>query len=119
MRIKSVHIENFRGIRRAKLENLDELVVIAGQNGSGKSCLLDGIRLIKSVYGGYQPNEHHQWFGEFQINFTNDPRALNRLFNDPSRPLILQIDIQLHPDEREYLKKNADRLINFQAWRAV
>jgi predicted ATPase len=119
MKIKSVHIENFRGVRRATLENLNELVVIAGQNGSGKSCLLDGIRLIKSVYGGYQPNEYHQWFGEFQINFNHDRRAFTGLFNDSSKPLALQIEIELHSDERAFLKENAQRLVHQQAWKAV
>jgi predicted ATPase len=119
MKIKSVHVENFRGIRRASLDDLNELVVIAGQNGSGKSCLLDGIRFIKSVYGGYQPNEYAQWFGEFQINLGNDPRALSRLFGDTTRPLILQIEIELHPDEHTFLKENADQLVTLQAWKAV
>jgi predicted ATPase len=53
------------------LDSLGNVVVIAGQNGSGKSCLFDAIRLLKSVYGGYQANEWHQWMGEFQISLTN------------------------------------------------
>lgn len=119
MRIKRVHIENFRGVRLTVLPDLEDLVVLAGQNGSGKSCVLDAIRLIKSVYGGYQQNEFHQWFGEFQINFSNDPAAFTSLFNDQTKPLVIEIDIEIHPDERSYLKRNAESLITAQAWRAV
>lgn len=119
MRIRRVHIQNFRGVRLTKLSNLDDLVVLAGQNGSGKSCVLDAIRLVKSVYGGYQPNEAHQWFGEFQINFSNDPAAFISLFNDPSKPLVIQVDVEVHEDEKVYLKQNAEVLITDQAWRAV
>jgi len=119
MRIRRVHIQNFRGIRLTELPNLDDLVVLAGQNGSGKSCVLDAIRLVKSVYGGYQPNETQQWFGEFQINFSNDPAAFTSLFNNPAKPLVIQIDIEIHEDERRYLKENAEALITDQAWRAV
>ncbi|MER8732344.1 ATP-binding protein [Mesorhizobium sp. M1227] len=119
MRIRRVHIQNFRGVRLTELPNLDDLVVLAGQNGSGKSCVLDAIRLIKSVYGGYQQNEAHQWFGEFQINFSNDPAAFISLFNDPNKPLIIQIDIEIHEAERIYLKQNSEALIRDQAWRAV
>lgn len=119
MRIRRVYIQNFRGVRLTELPNLDDLVVLAGQNGSGKSCVLDAIRLIKSVYGGYQPNEAHQWFGEFQINFSNDPAAFVSLFNDPSKPIFIQVDIEVHEDEKIYLKQNAKTLIMDQAWRAV
>ena len=57
MKIDSLQIVNFRGIRDVSLDSLGNVVVIAGQNGSGKSCLFDAIRLLKSVYGGYQANE--------------------------------------------------------------
>jgi predicted ATPase len=119
MRLHRVLVRNFRGVRYAELSNLSDVVVIAGQNGSGKSCLLDAIRLVKSVYGGYQQNEYHHWFGEFQINFSNDPKAFVPLFNNPSEPLIIEVDVVLHPDERDYLKTNAAALITAQAWRII
>ncbi|TYL86347.1 AAA family ATPase [Bradyrhizobium cytisi] len=118
MKLKGVRVENFRGVRSAVLSDLGEMVVLAGQNGSGKSCILDAIRLLKSVYGGYQPNEFHQWFGEFQINF-NDPRALASIFNDSTKRLLLQIDVELHDEERRYLKEQAKDLITMQVWKTV
>ena len=57
MRIVHLKAENFRAISRVELNNLEDMIVIAGPNGCGKSCILDAIRLFKSVYGGYQPNE--------------------------------------------------------------
>jgi predicted ATPase len=71
VQIESLIIKNFRGIKSATLANLQTMVVIAGENGSGKSYVLDAIRLLKSVYGGYLQNEWHQSMGEFQINFSN------------------------------------------------
>jgi AAA15 family ATPase/GTPase len=67
LKIESLQISNFRGIRQLEMADLGHMIIIAGQNGSGKSCVFDGIRLIKSVYGGYQANERQQWMGEFQI----------------------------------------------------
>ncbi|UFZ03430.1 ATP-binding protein [Bradyrhizobium ontarionense] len=119
MKITSVIVENFRGIRSAALSDLGEMVVLAGQNGSGKSCILDAIRLLKSVYGGYQQNEFHQWFGEFQINFTNDPRAFATMFNEKGLPLALQMEVKLHDQERAYLKERAKELITRQVWRTL
>jgi AAA15 family ATPase/GTPase len=37
MQIQFVNIRNFRGIREIELQDLEQLVVIAGQNGSGKN----------------------------------------------------------------------------------
>ena len=53
MKIVNLLVENFRAINRVELSDLQDMVVIAGPNGCGKSCILDSIRLFKSVYGGY------------------------------------------------------------------
>ena len=71
MKIETLKISNVRGIKEVTLDSLGSMVIIAGQNGSGKSCIFDAIRLLKSVYGGYQANEWQQWMGEFQISLTN------------------------------------------------
>jgi len=62
MQITSLTVVNFRAITRIELRNLPPSVVIAGPNGCGKSCVFDAIRLLKSVYGGYQPNEWQSWW---------------------------------------------------------
>src|SRR5438093_567815 len=70
VRIESLSVDNFRAITTLSLAALQDTVVVAGPNGCGKSCVFDAIRLLKSVYGGYLPNEWQSWFGEFQINFN-------------------------------------------------
>jgi len=60
MKIEALQIRNFRGIRDISLNDLGGMVIIAGQNGSEKSCIFDAIRLLKSIYGGYQANEWQQ-----------------------------------------------------------
>jgi AAA15 family ATPase/GTPase len=52
VRFASVSIENFRAISNVEITGLEDVVVIAGPNGCGKSCVLGAIRLLKSVYGG-------------------------------------------------------------------
>lgn len=118
MKISAVQIQNFRGIRRATLTNLGGTVVIAGQNGSGKSCVLDAIRLVKSVYGGYQQNEWHHWMGEFQINFTNKDNWAN-LQNNSTQPLQVICTFQLHSAEREYIRQNAVELVRQSVLRTM
>ena len=67
MKITRILIENFRAIREFQLTALGETIVIAGPNGCGKTQVYHAIRLLKSTYGGHQPNEYQQWWGEFQI----------------------------------------------------
>ena len=44
MRVTVVRIENFRGIKQLELE-LDEISVLIGENNSGKTAVLDALRL--------------------------------------------------------------------------
>jgi predicted ATP-dependent endonuclease of OLD family len=117
LKIENLNI-NFRGIKSASLSNLQTMVVIAGQNGSGKSCVLDAIRLLKSVYGGYLQNEWHQWMGEFQINFSNR-NDLTLLCNNPSAELRITCEFSLQSEEREYLRVHGEELVRQSVWRST
>ncbi len=119
MKIESLYISNFRGITDVSLESLGNMIIIAGQNGSGKSCMFDAIRLLKSVYGGYQANEWQQWMGEFQISLTNRSSDFASIFNDSSRQLRIACDFKLAPEERHYIQNHADELLRDKIWRTI
>lgn len=101
------------------MSNLGNMVIVAGQNGSGKSCLFDAIRLLKSVYGGYQANEWQQWMGEFQISITNRSSDFATMFNDLSKELRISCDFHLSEEERVYITTNADELLREKIWRSI
>ena len=118
MRIRSLSITNFRAIRFMQLDGLTDFVLIAGPNGCGKSCVFDAIRLLKSVYGGYQANEWMQWFGEFQIDL-NDREQLSHMFKNPAQPLAVAATVQLSDEEKEYLRAAAERVLEPLVWASV
>lgn len=119
MKIDNLRVSNFRGISEVNMNNLGSMVIIAGQNGSGKSCVFDAIRLLKSVYGGYQANEWQQWMGEFQINLTNRSSDFTSIFNDVAREIRITCDFRLAEAERKYITEHADELLREKIWRTI
>lgn len=119
MKICKLLIENFRGISRVEAKNLGDTVIIAGQNGSGKSCIFDAIRLLKSTYGGYQQNEWQQFFGEFAIQLHGGAKHLRGLFNDQSKPLVIECLFQLRNNEKAYIKSNLAELLEEAIWQTL
>ncbi len=119
MRINRLSIKNFRGINLLKMSDIGDTIIIAGQNGSGKSCIFDAIRLLKSSYGGYQYNEWQQFFGEFQIQLHGPAKNLKGLFNNPNNRIEIECDFQLISGEREYVLKNSRELLEETVWHGV
>lgn len=110
MRIRRLRIENFRAIENVTIDTESTMIVIAGPNGCGKSCILDSIRFVKSTYGGYDPNEWDQWLGEFQINRQQDPWEMRKLLRNKERIAEIEIVIALHNSERQYLLDKAEQV---------
>ncbi len=119
MRIQNLSVSNFRAITHLSLASLSQTVVIAGPNGCGKSCVFDAIRLLKSVYGGYQPNEWQSWFGEFQINVNQQQGVWISLFQNKSLPLKVDAGIVLSETEQSYLREHAKELLTEHIWKDV
>lgn len=119
MKIDSLTIENFRGIRRVSAQSLGSTIIIAGQNGSGKSCVFDAIRLLKSVYGGYQQNEWQNWLGEFSINPNASAESLLGMFNDPIKSINIECQFSLSDSEKQFISSNAIELLTDATWRMI
>jgi hypothetical protein len=119
MKITNLAVSNFRAIREVEMTDLGDMIMIGGPNGCGKSCILDSIRLLKSVYGGYSPNEWQQWFGEFQIDFQRNPRQMMNLLRDRSKSAVVELTIELHPNEIEHIRFKARSLAEDLVWKSV
>lgn len=119
MKIDSLIIQNFRGIEKSEIRDAGDTIIIAGQNGSGKSCVFDAIRLLKSVYGGYHQNEWQNWFGEFQVNPNSRAEELRGFFNNPANAVLIDCHFKLREDEKVFIRSNAENLLEDAIWRML
>ena len=109
MRISQLTVENIRGINLAVLDNLGEVVAIAGANGCGKSCLLDCVRLFKSQYGSYYANEEKMWWQEKSLSIGDRASAIEVL-RQKNRNGRIVASIKLEDTEKAFILADAQRL---------
>ena len=109
MKISQLTVENIRGINLAVLDNLGDVVAIAGANGCGKSCLLDCVRLFKSQYGSYYKNEQQMWWQEKSLNIDDRASAIEVL-RQKNRHGRIVASITLEDTEKAYILADAQRL---------
>ena len=105
MHIKSLEIKNYKAIKYISLDNLSNMIVIAGPNGCGKSCIFEAIRCIKSHYGGYSSNEQNQFYEELKLKRKNNAYDLTPLFQDKTKSLEISLEIVLADSEKEFISK--------------
>ena len=102
MKISQLTVENIRGINLAVLDNLTDVVAIAGANGCGKSCLLDCVRLFKSQYGSYYANEQQMWWQEKSLNIDDRASAI-QVLRQKNRNGRIVASIKLEDTEKAYI----------------
>ena len=49
MRITSLRIRNFKSIRNMYIENIDNALILVGQNNTGKTAVLDAVRAVRNI----------------------------------------------------------------------
>lgn len=95
MRIRSIHVRNFRALRDVKMTKIPEFVVLVGANGTGKStfigvfdflkrCMHDNVRVAIQHMGGFKQvasrgGDGDPIFIEMQIEIWIEALRKNRI----------------------------------------
>ena len=109
MKISQLTVDNIRGINLAVLDNLGDVVAIAGANGCGKSCLLDCVRLFKSQYGSYYANEERMWWQEKSLSIDDRTSAI-AVLRQKNRNGRIVAAIKLEDTEKTFILEDTQRL---------
>ena len=118
MRFEKITIENFRAIECVTIDAANgSMIVIAGPNGCGKSCVFDAFRFAKSAYGGYEDTEWDHWLNEFQI--SRDPGEMKSILREKQKPARIGVTLTLHDKEMRYLDENSNELMEEIAWKQL
>ena len=117
MALHALDVERFRAIREAHL-TFDDTTLVFGENGSGKSSLLEAVALVLSPFGGRRPRVEPWHFhrdrldedgdiGPMRIEVTlveTSPGSWNR---DELAPLRQVVDGQADERRRLVVRVNA------------
>lgn len=114
MKILRVNIENFRTLTAIEMNDLGDTVVLVGENGAGKTTVLDAIRLLKVAIAEQAPNELQQLLAEFHI--TGTPLPLRNLQRDQSKTTSIQVHFSLSEADKQGLRNCLPDLLHSRAF---
>lgn len=85
MKLRKIHLQNFRGIKKLELE-LDDLVVLIGENNTGKTAILHALRLCLRDLGPrrkvvFDPYDFHLKDGAAEPSMA-DPISITVAFGE-------------------------------------
>jgi len=90
-RIESLHVENYRALRKVELDNLTPMTVLLGPNGSGKSTVFDVFNFLSECF---QFGLRHAWDRrgrgkELKTRGTTGPIVFELRYREhPKTPII-------------------------------
>ncbi len=83
MKLNDIHIENFRSVRDAKIEDIDNFNVLIGKNNAGKSSLLSAINAFFQILANESFVSSRPIIGEltdFTQKVSDHPIAISARF---------------------------------------
>lgn len=100
MMIKSLAIQNLRGIERCEITNLGQVNLLIGKNSAGKSTILESIQLVSSVL--FYPQDQISFLVNRRSDRSWHPKELWYKYDSNS-----ELSISLTFDNENHLRMTA------------
>lgn len=111
MRLTSVNIENFRGLRDISFNLPTSATVIVGPNAIGKTSILEAIRLTKAILAPTYNGEGQQVMTSLGALIPSlNTIKLDTLAADSTSPLRVVLRMELTPVEIQSLRERLPQL---------
>ncbi len=105
--MKELHLQNFKCFESFKIENLNRINIFVGDNGSGKTSILDAICLLLP----YRPNLDYLLKRYYSKDILNTYTLLDTLFRIFSREGVTKLKAVFESDE--IIEISSDNLSDF------
>jgi len=95
MQISYIRIENFKYIKELAIEEIDEVMILVGKNNTGKTTVLDAIRLAAGDYTAKESD-----------------------YLDPNKNIVIELALDLTEEDLQYLFSNGlvSKYKRFETW---
>ena len=113
MRLKTLIVKNFRALTNIDVEFSSGVSVIVGPNATGKTTILEAIRLAKALLAPRTPNEPTQTLISLGATSPHNPQQLvaEGLVSDPDRPLEIRCGYEITSSELDTLVKATPQIV--------
>lgn len=112
MRIKTLHVRNFRALEEIDVDFEGRVNVIVGPNAIGKTTLLEAIRLVKAVAASRSQNEAMQSLSALGAVAPYNPQRVfvKAIARDANRKVEIRCEYLLDRAELERLGNEIPRI---------
>jgi len=114
MKLRTLKIENFRGLSHVEFDFDKPLSVIVGPNAIGKTTVLEAIRLAKALLMPRYSQEGQQVLVSLGAAFPH-PQLSNYLdfaaiARDAAEPVRVNLNVEISNDEMKYLESAKEQV---------
>lgn len=114
--IGRIEIENFRIFKKLIIEPIRQVNLIAGKNNTGKTTLLEAIRILAAKGESSVVNHILSQRGQFRTPYPSNYESLFNTFNPPMINTARINEIYIHSDPK--LKDEQDTLFHIKKGKA-
>jgi hypothetical protein len=113
MRLKNIHVRNFRALEEIDVDLESPVSVIVGPNAIGKTTMLEAIRLVKALVAPRSQTESNQALVALGAMLPYNPqRAIpGAIARDMSRQVEIRCRYELLPAESAILTEAAPEVV--------